>query len=360
MTTSNISGVRIAGISCSVPEPVGKADDFAEAFGSDQVGKISASTGVQKWHYTTDDVCTSDLCYSAADRLLNDLSWDRESIDLLVFVTQGPDHIIPATACILQDRLKLSSECASFDMVLGCSAYVYGIWLVSSLLTAGGFNRALLLVGDASRKAVSPQDRSTALLFGDAGSATAMESCDGTSAISFALGTDGKGSHNLVVPAGGDRFRFNSDIRELKKRKDGNLRSDIDLYMNGPEIFSFTLREVKPMVNEVMQASGWAVDDVDAFVMHQANKFIIEFLAKKMKLPLEKVPQSLKDFGNTSCASIPLTMIHCHSDQLKEKSLNLILAGFGVGYSWGACALSCGPMVVSEIVIHKPEKSGGS
>lgn len=353
MTVSNLQGIRIAGVSCCVPELVGKVEDFSDDFGKENVGKISASTGVQKWHYTTDDIVTSDLCFTAAKQLLDDLSWERESVDLLIFLTQGPDYVLPATSCVLQERLGLSKNCAAFDTVLGCSGYVYGIWLAGSLLSSGKFKRALLLVGDSSRKAVSEKDRSTALLFGDAGSATAIETSDNAQNMTFVLGTDGKGKHNLVVPAGGDRFRHNLDIRELKKREDGNYRKDIDLYMNGPEIFSFTLKEVKPMVKTVLDEHGWAIADVDSFVMHQANKFIIQFLSKKMKLPLEKVPMSLKNYGNTSCASIPMTLVNNLADQIREENMNLVLAGFGVGYSWGACTITTDQMIIPEMIIHK-------
>ncbi|MDL1984176.1 MAG: ketoacyl-ACP synthase III [Deltaproteobacteria bacterium] len=356
MAITKVSNIRLAGIVGAVPEPVRTVQDCTEYFDEKEVLKISQSTGVKRWHVAPSHVCVSDLCHTATERLLAELDWSRDSIDLLIFISQGPDYILPATGCILQSRLGLSKQCAAFDINLGCSGYVYGLWLIAHMLSSGKLNRALLLVGDTASKTVSHLDRSAALLFGDAGAATAIERCEEERSMTFVFGTDGTGAKNLIIPAGGFRYRRNKSSGIPKERENGNIRSDEQLFMDGAEIFAFTLREVSPMLKTVLKEAVWSADDVDAFVFHQANKFIIEYLAKRMKLPIEKVPMSLENYGNTSSASIPLTMVHTLSDKLRNESLKIVMAGFGVGYSWGACTLSCGPMVMPEIIILPENK----
>ena len=346
MADSRIDGVRLAGIAMAVPANVRTFEDDVEAFGEEDARKISAATGVRSRRVAGIGLCTSDLCAAAADRLLNDLDWDRGSLDALVFVSQTPDHVLPSTSCLLQARLNLPKRCAAFDVNLGCSGYVYGLWIVSSLLAAGGVRRALLLVGDTISRLASPLDRSVAPLFGDAGTATALEWCADAGPIWFNLGTDGAGGEHLIVPAGGFR---RPRTAETSVRGDG-IRSDEDLLMNGAEVFAFTLREVQPMVKSVLSAAGATADEVDAFVFHQANSFMLKHLARRMRLPENKVVLALEDYGNTSSASIPLTLTHVLSGRLKTESLLLALAGFGVGFSWGAAVLRCGPMVMSERV----------
>jgi len=284
--------------------------------------------------------------------LLNDLNWDPNSVDALVFVSQTFDFpSIPATSCVLQMRLGLSKDCAAFDIALGCSGHVYGLWTVASLMAASGLSRVLLLAGDVVSRACSPLDRSTALLFGDAGSATALQADSSAPPITFSLGTDGSGWENLVIPAGGFRRPRNETTGIRQKAEGNNTRSAEDLFMDGAEIFDFTLQEVSPLVNKVLTAAEWNRDDVDYFVFHQANKFMLTFLAKNMKLPLAKVPFSIQDYGNTSSASIPVTINSILREAVSTRSLRLLLAGFGVGYSWAGCGLMCGPMVAPEIIL---------
>jgi 3-oxoacyl-[acyl-carrier-protein] synthase-3 len=249
-------------------------------------------------------------------------------------------------------RLGLSKGCAAFDVGLGCSGYVYGLWIVSSIMAASGFKRALLLAGDQSTCTSSSRDRSTALLFGDAGTATALELDDTASPMTFSLGTDGRGWNKLIIPTG---LQFSRTPRttatsESKESAGGNWRSAEELYMDGAEIFAFTLREVAPMVREVLAAAKLSAGDIDHFVLHQANRFMINHLVKSMKLPLDRVPLSLQEYGNTSSASIPLTINARLGVEIASRKLQLLLAGFGVGYSWGACALDCGPIVAPPVI----------
>ena len=350
MANGIIGNTEIIGVSSAVPSLVRDVSDDAKAFGEDEARRISEAVGVNRRCVVSPEICTSDLCFAAAERLLADLRWDRGTVDALVFVSQTPDYILPATACILHGRLGLAKQCAALDVNLGCSGYVYGLWLISHLIACGNVKRGLLLTGDTISRIVSPQDRSTAPLFGDAGTATALQYNAAAPPIFFELGTDGTGAKHLIVPAGGFRRPHTDETARRTEREGGNVRSEEDLFMDGAEVFAFTLREVPPMIKAVLNASQWTADSVDAFVMHQANRFMLQHLAKRLRIPLEKMPFSLHEYGNTSVSSIPLTLSHALSGDLKRKQLRLVLAGFGVGLSWGAAALACGPITSPDIV----------
>ena len=338
-----IKGVKIQGIASVVPSTVRTLQDDEKIFGNEEALKISASIGVKNRHVVSDGQCTSDLCFSAAENLLSQCHWPRNSIDGLIVVTQTPDYILPATSCVLHGRLGLSKSCISFDLNLGCSGYIYGLWLAANMISSGNLTRVLLLAGDTVSRIISNVDRSVFPLFGDAGTATIVEKdCVDTSQMIFSLGTDGTGKDHLIVPAGGFRQPKSSETSKSYKRHDNNIRSDENLYMNGPEIFSFTLREVPALVNSLLNASKWSIPDVDAFIFHQANEFILNHLMRRLKIPKETFISTLSMFGNTSSASIPLAMTHDLSNKImgKEK-IKLLLSGFGVGYSWGGVTISC-------------------
>lgn len=351
MAISKLAGVRLAGIASAVPELVQTVADDALLFGREDAARISDSTGVRRRHVATNAMCTSDLCLAACERLLTELGWTRDSVDALIFVSQTPDYLLPATSCSLHGRLKLSKRCATIDLNLGCSGYVYGLWVATNLMASGGIERALVLVGDTISRIVSPRDRATAPLFGDAGTATALERSEGAPTMVFELGTDGSGQNHLMVPAGGFRRPGTEKTRERIEREGGNVRSDEDLFMDGAEIFAFTLREVPRLITSVTEAAGWSNDDVDAWVMHQANRFMLRHLAKRMKLPAERVPLGIEEFGNTSSSSIPLTMTHSLADRMREGRMRLLLAGFGVGFSWAAVALTCEQVAMPALIV---------
>jgi 3-oxoacyl-[acyl-carrier-protein] synthase III len=350
VATDVIASVRLVGLASAVPVAIRTVDDETGVFGDEEARRISRSVGVRQRHVVSDGMCASDLCYAAAERLLQDLGWNRESVDVLLFVSQTPDYLLPATACALHNRLKLAKHCAAFDVNLGCSGYVYGLWIVSSLLTGGRKKRALLLAGDTITRIVSPQDRSAAPLFGDAGTATAVEYCEGGPLTYFEVGTDGSGQNDLIVPAGGFRRPRTTSTAIRTIREGDNIRSDEDLFMDGAEVFAFTLREVPALVKSVLAAADWTPESVDAFVLHQANRFMLEHLAKRMRLPEGRVVLALENYGNTSLASIPLAISYSLGDTLRGASLRLVLAGFGVGFSWGAAAITCGPLAIPEIL----------
>jgi len=340
-TVAHAHGSRIAGVVSCVPPRIIDNDYFTERFG-DKVADVVKMTGVKSRHWVENGVTTSDLCARAAETLFEHLQWDRSSIDALIFVSQTPDYRLPATACLLQDRLGLRPGIIGIDVSLGCSGYIHALWLASMMIGTGAAKRVLLAVGDTSSIMNDPNDRSTALLFGDAGTATAVEASEETADATFILGTDGSGGESLIVPKGGFRSCAGHP-------KFADFPSDI-LYMDGGEVFNFTLKAVPTLINETIMASGIAPEDYDLFLLHQANTFMIKHLAKKAKLPADKVPINIDRFGNTSSATLPLLMTDLAADTLKERRCRIGLFGFGVGWSWGGASLDVGPLQCAETV----------
>lgn len=341
----------MAGLASAVPQRIVPTSDYEAVFGAAEIAKVIRATGVQRRRVAPDGMCTSDLCFAAGERLLDDLGWERDSVDSLVFVSQTADYVLPATSCLLQDRLRLPTTCAALDLNLGCSGYIYGLWVASHLVASGASRRCLLAVGEVASRRIGPRDRSAVMLFGDAGTVTALEPTeDRETSWTFDLGTDGSGGKHLIVPAGGTRLLPGVQNDVVRTYDDGNPRSLNDLYMNGSEIFLFTLNRVPQLLSGIEQAAEVSRSEVDAFVFHQANEFMLKHLMKNMALPAEKVPLILKDYGNTSSASIPLALTATLGERLSREPLNLILAGFGVGLSWGAVSLKTANVVVPPIV----------
>jgi 3-oxoacyl-[acyl-carrier-protein] synthase-3 len=338
-----VTGAAIVGVVSCVPNRQVSNAHFETQFGEAAVKDVVKMIGVQNRYWTDENTSTRDLCSRAGQRLLTQLDWPAASVDALIFVSQTPDYRLPASACALQSELGLPSACIAFDVNLGCSGYTYALWLGMTLVQTGAARRVLLAVGDTISKIVDPADRSTALLFGDAGTVTAIESSVEQKA-SFVLGTDGRGASNLIVPKGGFKdYSKSCDPRLSDKAPDC-------LYMDGSEIFNFTLKTVPSLVNETISLSGVSVDDHDGFLFHQANLFMLKHLAKKAKLPTEKTPINIDQYGNTSCASIPLLMTTCLQDRLHQESMQLAMFGFGVGYSWAGASLSVGPLKCVETI----------
>jgi 3-oxoacyl-[acyl-carrier-protein] synthase-3 len=350
-----IEHVRIAGLASAVPEETQTIEDLARQFGADEANKISESIGVRTRRIAPDGMCASDLCFAAAEKLLDEMGWERDSIRGLIFVSQTPDYRSPATACTLHARLGLSKSCAAMDINLGCSGYVYGLATAAQFVRglsdgSESSGRVLLLVGDTISRVVSAQDRSAVPLFGDAGTATALDFCESADPISVRFGTDGAGQDHLIIPAGGFRNPANESTSKLTERENGNIRSDEDLFMNGAEVFMFTLCEVPSLFKKTMKASGWSIDEVDGVVMHQANSFMLNHLRKRLKIPEEKFVIALDGYGNASCASIPLAITDVWANNPSKKRQKLVLAGFGVGWSWAGATVNCEQTVLPELV----------
>jgi 3-oxoacyl-[acyl-carrier-protein] synthase-3 len=330
-----INNISIKGISCVVPSRKINNIDFSQVYGDKETLKLIASIGVDTRHVVDAETTTSDLCLHAARQLIKQLDWDEQEIGALIFVSQTPDYQLPATACVLQSKLGLPSTTLAFDINLGCSGYVYGLQVAASLINSG-IKKVLLLVGDTISKTVRSGDRSTELLFGDAGSATALQ-YEVNNTIHFELGSDGSGWESIVA-----RNQIVSDATRGA--------NNAYLEMNGGEVFTFTLKTIPALINDFLHDLNIGADDIDVCVYHQANHFMLKHLSKKSHLKPEQVAISINEYGNTSCASIPLTL--CARKQ--DKYYKTLLVGFGVGLSWGAvmCDLSNTLLLPVEVLAN--------
>lgn len=337
MSFSRIDGFRIAGVSTCVPPTRVDNLDLGERYGAEDVRKVVSMAGVRHRHVVGDELTAVDLCTEAARRLLDRLGWAPESITGLIMVTQSPDHFLPSSACVVHAKLGLPVECAAFDMGLGCSGYPYGLYIAATMLKAGGQQRILMLHGETPSRFVHPDDHATTLLFGDAGSATALEavpaSPDGEPA-SFGLFTDGSGADGLIIRGGAFRDRNPADPRDLCVR------------MDGAGIFNFTIKRVPPLVNDTLAFAGLTVPDVDAYVFHQSNRFIMKHLMKKCGLPEDRVPFTIEDTGNCGGPSVAVTLTRCLAERGRDHPLRLMLLGYGVGLSWSSAVVTLPPDAV--------------
>lgn len=353
MVHSVVKGVRVAGLRAAVPQKshsyVAHADN-AQDVPYDEALKISETIGVSERRVAPDHRSVSDYCFRAAEGLLQQLNWDPASVEILIFVTQDPDYVIPATACVLQDKLGLPTSTIAYDINLGCSGFTYGLWTVAQTLAGSSAKRALLLAGDISTRKLKPGDRSTKPLFGDAGIACAFEKDATASDIVSVMGTDGSGAQHLIIPAGGSRYSLVPPVKPHEPDVHQDLFEKARLHMNGMEVFTFSLKAVPKLIRDTLDAAGWSQDDPDYYVWHQANTFMLKKLQAKLKLPPEKVVIDMQNWGNTSSSSIPLAICSQLAPRVSESSQRLMLAGFGVGWSWGGVALEMGPMPHPQII----------
>ncbi|MBP1224932.1 ketoacyl-ACP synthase III [Flavobacterium sp. 1355] len=316
----------------------------------EEIQKFVEATGVEERRIATNEICTSDLCCEAAEKLIKDLNWQKEEIEILVFVSQTADYILPVSAAILQDRLGLSTNCIAFDVPLGCSGYVYGISIIAAMMKATGLKKGLLLAGDTSSKLLSKTDKSTVPLFGDGGSATAFEFDENADDLLFDLGTDGSGYKTIMINDGGSRNRINADSLLYQTISPGIERNACQLILDGMDVFSFGISQAPKTVNKLIEKFELDKESINHFVFHQANLMMNKMIVKKLKLPVEKVPYSLKEFGNTSSTTIPLTIVAELKNDLTNTTKDLILCGFGVGLSWGTAKIRLQNAVISDLI----------
>lgn len=332
----SIPGVAIRAVAAAVPTRVARTQDY-EYLTPDERARFQKATGIAERRIVRDGQFASDLCAAAAERVIGHLGWEKDSIGALILVTQSPDYPLPATAIILQDKLGLAQHCLAFDVNLGCSAYPYGLAIVSSMMRSLSIRRALLLIGDASSLGCAIHDKSAWPLFGDAGSATALELDESAPASFFDLMSDGSGKDAIIVPSGTLSSRRPPGDGPVPHElgSDGIMRRPDNLVLRGADIFSFAIAKVPPSIQRAMEASARQPADVDFLVLHQANKMINDTITKKAGFKPEQSLSTLASFGNTSSASVPVTL--CAHAELFQESRTLALCGFGVGLSWGTC-----------------------
>lgn len=342
MAFLEFKNVRIAGVAAGVPKRKVCNLDIKDISSDYDSAAFVETTGVLE-RRLDDALTTSDLCVAAAEKLLSDLGWDKSEVEGLLFVSQTTDYYLPATACIIQDRLGLSKECYAEDIVLGCSGWVYGLSSIVSLMSNGGIKKALLLAGDAKRH-VETNDP----LFGFAGTVTALKYVENASGFKFHFGTDGSGFDAIIIPDGGSRNQVteNSFKDEVI---DGKHYNRMQTRMKGMDVFSFGISTAPKSVKKLAEHFEFDYNDADYFVFHQANMKMNNMIAKKLKLSLEKVPSCMYHFGNTSSASIPLTIVTQLRGKCEDKT-KFICCGFGVGLSWGTVFFESDKIVISELV----------
>jgi len=295
--------------------------------------KIEKKTGIRERHIVKENETALDLGFKAAEKLLK--NYDKEKVDFLLFCTQSTEYYLPSGACILQDKLGLRTDIGAFDYNLGCSGFVYGLAMAKSFINTGIANNVLLITSETYTKHIHLKDKSNLTIFGDGAAATIIEKSEKEGIFEFSLGTDGRGYSNLIVPTGGLRKRFNANAKEIDDGS-GSIRTENNLYMNGPEIFNFTIEAVPVVVSQCLAKNKTNLEEIDYVIFHQANKYMIEYLRKKIKIPKEKFYINMLYTGNTVCATIPIALKDCLNNKIIKTGDKVLIVGFGVGYSWGA------------------------
>ena len=327
----------IKALAYTLPENEITNEQLVKEFPEWSVDKIADKVGINTRFVASDNETSSDLAIKAAEKLfLENPNINKEDIDFVLFCTQSPDYFLPTSACIIQNKLGLPTTCGALDFNLGCSGYIYGLSLAKGLVLGGIANNVLLLTGETYSKYLHPKDKGNRTIFGDAGSATLI-STEGFAEIgNFSLGTDGKGAENLIVKTGG--LRCKSPMNDLAFDEKANPTSSDYLYMNGSEIFNFTIEAVPELVKNTLLKNKLTNDEIEGFVFHQANKFMLNFLRKKLKINEEKFHYYMSEVGNTVSSTVPIVLY----EKLKNGELhgNILLGGFGVGYSWGGCVIN--------------------
>jgi 3-oxoacyl-[acyl-carrier-protein] synthase-3 len=353
MSYLNIKHVKIRGIAACVPERVEENRDY-DRIPKEEIEKYIETTGVERRHCAIHDgsICTSDLCQKAAEKLLSDLGWSKDEIGLLLFVSQTTDYRLPATACVLQDKMGITKNCLAFDITLGCSGYLLGMGTAGSILQNGTIKKALVMCGNTQSEFASYEDRSMYLLLGDAGTVTALEYTEDEDydEMDFSYMTDGSGRASVIVPDGGSRNPTNAHSFEMEDCGDGIRRTRLHEKMDGADVFSFAAFNVPRNFKALSERINLNKDEVDYMLIHQANKFLMEKLRKKIGFESEKCPYNINEFGNTSGASIPLLMVTKLKEELERRPLTLCMTTIGVGFSLGSACVHTTKLVVPDLM----------
>jgi len=333
--------ICIKDIAYYLPEKVLTNEELEKEYDKWDSEKIFNKIGIKCRHIASDNDTAVDLAEKASIQLFNRNPDLRNKIDFMMLCTQSPDYLIPTSACILQDRLGIPKTCGALDYNLGCSGFIYGLALSKGLIATGIANNVLLLTSETYTKHIHPKDMSTRTIFGDGAAAIWIcKSSDGGSIDEFVLGSDGSGAQNLIIPSGGLKLsRSNETAREYVD-ENGNIRSKDNLYMNGSEVFSFTINVVPKLVEQTLIKNNLEMSDIDYFIFHQANKYMLDYLRKKINIPEEKFYLDMETTGNTVSSTIPIAVSQALNKGFIKKGSKLMLVGFGVGYSWGACVVS--------------------
>ena len=347
MAVFNYNNIKIAGISCVIPKNVVKTNSYKDVFGDEEVEKFMKMTGITQTRRTEEFQTASDMATTAARHLLEKKNVDPSEIKALVFGTHSPDYKRPASAFVIQKQLGISTEAAVFDISLGCSAAVYGLQVVASMMANSDIDKAILVVGDTAGKTTNPKDRASIMLIGEASIAILLEKTTESVPMTSLMRSDGDGYRYLIVPAGG--YRNLNTHREEEICHDGNPRSLYNSFMQGTSVFTFTISDVPKSIKDYLKMTDTTVEDYDTFAFHQANLLILKQIAKKIKIPMEKIPITLSSYGNTSGASQVLTLCDAYGDS-EGKDIKIMMIGFGVGISWGVTSFEINTSDIFPII----------
>ncbi len=326
-------GSKIIKIEYHLPEKVVSNNQLEEEFHRWESAKIEKKLGIAQRHVVSEDETAMDLAYKASNILFK--NYDKEKVDFLILCTQSPDYFLPTSACVLQKKLELKNSTGAFDFNLGCSGYIYGLAIAKGLINSNIANSVLLITSETYTKHIHPKDLGNRTIFGDAAAVTIIEKNDKEFIHEFELGTDGGGMNNLIVPNGALKNPKQKDIVDVSNES-GDISNANCLYMNGPEIFNFTIEAVPIAFENVLKKNNLIMDEIDYVIFHQANKYMIDFLRKKIKIPEEKFFSDMLDTGNTVSSTIPIGLKKALNEQKIKEGDKVLLCGFGVGYSWGA------------------------
>lgn len=325
----------IKAISYALPDKIVTNDDLVKEFPEWTVEKIAGKVGVEERRVAMENETAADLAVKAAEKLFTEHTVDKNSIDFVLFCTQSPDYFLPTSACVIQDKLGLRTDIGALDFNLGCSGYVYGLSLAKGFIMANIANNVLLLTAETYNKHIHPKDKGNRTIFGDAAAATLISDNGFAEIGEFSLGTDGRGAENLIVKKGG--LRHPLPLNDMEFDENGNPKSSDYLFMDGGEIFNFTSDAVPVLVEKVLEKNRLKLEDVDLVVFHQANKYMMNYLRKLIGIEPENFYIYLKNVGNTVSSTIPIALYHAQKEEKLQG--NILLAGFGVGYSWGGVTL---------------------
>jgi len=349
MSFLSFQNIKVSGVAASVPKPVKEIRDLP-FFAPGEAEKVINLTHIERSRIAPKTMCCSDLCYTAADKLLDSLKWNRDEIDVLIFVSLSRDYLTPATSAILQDRLGLSTECYAIDVPLACSGYVYGLSVISSLMSCGLMKKGLLLVGETTSKLQSPEDKTIWPLHGDAGSATVLEYEKDAAPICFHFGTDGSRWDAIINPDGGSRHPFSEKSLVMEEIEPGIVRNRLQSILDGMNVFGFSIIEPPKSIKKLCEHFNIDLNKIDYLLLHQANKYMDDKIGKKLKVPEEKIPFCLMQYGNTSSTSIPMSIVTAIGKGIEEKRVETIMCGFGSGLSWGSAYVALDHIVCPELV----------
>lgn len=329
--------MEIKAIEYYLPKNILSNELLAKEFPEWDAEKITDKIGIKQRHVVAKNETALDLAFHASEKALK--KFDKNLIDFILLCTQSPDYYLPTSACILQNRLGLKTSIGALDFNLGCSGFVYGLALAKSLIQSKIATNVLLVTAETYSKHIHPKDKANRSIFGDGAAATIISESAVNKIFEFELGTDGSGMSNLIVQNGAFRNKFDPSEKDTIDES-GNLSNNNYLYMNGPEIFNFTIANIPTLVNRVLTKNALSLENIDYVIFHQANKYMLDYLRKKIKIAPEKFYQNMENTGNTVSATIPIALKDCLDNKIIKPGNKVLLCGFGVGYSWGATIIS--------------------